>query len=282
MGSSGMSAGAHARSAACCVVYDSVRKSSELLPGAGTSDAVAGPGGEAWLGTLGDGASAYDVVGIAASLGGVKALSRILADLPADFPLPILVVQHLHRKRPSMLARVLGHHTALRVTFAEEGDRPAPGRVYVAPPDRHLLVRADDGALGLSFGAPVNHCRPSADVLFRSLADTFGPRAIALVLTGMGHDGARGMEAVARAGGAAIAQDAASAEAAGMPRAAVEIGHADLILPLDRIAFALTVLAGDADAGGDTGAHSGAGPGGSRRPWAGALRSPGRSSPRAF
>jgi two-component system chemotaxis response regulator CheB len=189
-----------------------------------------------------DGA-AYHTVAIAASLGGIGALSTVLSELPADFPLPILVVQHLRRERPSLLPGILARRTALPVKPAEDGDRPAPGRVYVAPPDRHLVVRPD-GALGLSCGAPVNFCRPSADVLFRSLAEVFGPRAIAVVLTGMGRDGARGVEAVAEAGGTAIAQDPASAEAADMPRAAVDIGRADLVLPADRIGFALTVLAG--------------------------------------
>ena len=107
------------------------------------------------------------------------------------------------------VAQVLAYRTALRVKAAEEGDRPDGGWVYVAPPDRHLLVRAD-GALGLARGDLANSDRPSGDVLFRSVADHFGPRAIAAVLTGMGQDGARGVEAVGRAGGTTIAQDAAS------------------------------------------------------------------------
>ena len=98
----------------------------------------------------------------------------------------------------------------------------------------------------------MNHCRPSADVLFRSLAQVHGPRAIAAVLTGLGRDGARGMEAVAAAGGTTLAQDEAEAEAPDMPRAAVDIGHAELVLPLDRIAFALMVLAGAVSTSGGT------------------------------
>ena len=152
-------------------------------------------------------------------------------------------MQHIPRNRPCLLPKVLGRRTALRVKFAAEGERPAPGCVHLAPPDRHLLVRAD-GRLGLSRSEPVNFCRPAADVLFRSVAQAYGARAIAVVLTGLGRDGARGMEAVATAGGTTIAQDEASAEAPDMPQAAVDIGHADLVLPLGRIAFALTVLAG--------------------------------------
>ncbi len=184
----------------------------------------------------------FDIVAIASSLGGIQALIRVLGALPADFPLPILVLQHLRRGRPSLLPEILARHTKLRVKPAAEGDRPEPGWVHVALPDRHLHIRPD-GLLGLSDGACVNFCRPSADVLFRSLAETHGPRTIAAVLTGLGRDGARGMELIAGAGGAAIAQDEASAEAPGMPCAAVDIGHADLILPLGGIAFALTVLA---------------------------------------
>ncbi|WP_207541145.1 chemotaxis protein CheB [Sabulicella rubraurantiaca] len=184
----------------------------------------------------------HRVVGIAASLGGIQALTLVLKALPTDFPLPVLIVQHLRRGAPSILPEILARRTTLRVKSAVEGGRPLPGGVYVAPPDRHLLVRAD-GRFGLSSSAPVNFCRPSADALFRSMAETLGARAIAVVLTGLGRDGARGMEAIVRAGGAAIAQDETTAEAPDMPRAAVDIGHADLILPLNRIAFALTVLA---------------------------------------
>ncbi|WP_207483253.1 chemotaxis protein CheB [Arenibaculum pallidiluteum] len=188
---------------------------------------------------------AYDVVGIVASLGGVLALSRTLAGLQPDFPLPILIVQHVRRDRPSLLPGILAARTRLAVTSAREGDRPLPGHVHVAPPDRHLLVRPD-GTLGLADSDPVNFCRPAADVLFRSMAEVHGRRAIAVVLTGRGRDGARGVEAVRRQGGMAIAQDEATAEVGEMPRAAVDIGQADLVLPLDRIPFALEVLAGEA------------------------------------
>lgn len=170
-------------------------------------------------------------------------------------------MQHLCKGRPSLLPDVLARRTALRVRPAEEGDLPAPGLVHVASPDRHLVIRPD-GALGLSQSGPVNFCRPSADVLFRSLADAYRPCTIAVVLTGMGRDSARGAEAVARADGATIAQDGAAAETPDMPRAAVDSGRADLILPLDRIGFALRVLAKQ---GKD--APSGAGAAHAERPW---------------
>lgn len=223
-------------------MYVSAQMVGGLLSGCGTAGAAVDDGAIALAGAREAGGRARGVVAIAASLGGVEAVSKVLADLPADFPLPILVVQHVNRCRPSLFPNILSHRTTLRVKAAEEGDVLVPGSVHVAPPDRHLLLRPD-GALGLSRAAPVNFCRPSADVLFRSLADAFGPRTIAVVLTGMGRDGARGVEAVGWAGGATVAQDGSTAQAADMPHAAIDIGRADLVLSLHRIGFALQVLA---------------------------------------
>lgn len=184
----------------------------------------------------------YQAVAVGASLGGIDALSRILSVLPAGFPVPVLVVQHLRRGKPSLLAKILAHHTGLHVWVAVDGVRPAAGSVYVAPPDRHMLLRPN-GTLGLADTDPVNFCRPSADVLFRSVADVHGLRSIGVVLSGLGRDGASGLGSILRAGGAAIAQDA-GAEATGMPYAAADIGQADLILPVEEIGFALRVMAG--------------------------------------
>ena len=185
---------------------------------------------------------AFDIVAIAASFGGIAAMGTVLAGLPAAFPLPVLICQHIEPNRPSLLPEILARRTALRVVAAAHGDMPAAGSVYVAPSDRHLLIRADH-TLGLSAGELVNFARPAADVLFRSIADVHGARAIVVVLTGRGRDGARGVEVIQTRGGFTIARDEASAEAFDMPCAAVDIGRADLVLPLDRIAFALEVLA---------------------------------------
>jgi two-component system chemotaxis response regulator CheB len=114
--------------------------------------------------------------------------------------------------------------------------------VYVAPPDVHLTVDGN-GRLAVRHDAPVNHCRPSADVLFGSMADAYGSGSIAVVLTGMGRDGARGATAIRRRGGYVIAQDEASSVAFSMPAAAIDFGPADIVLPLDRISDALSILA---------------------------------------
>jgi two-component system chemotaxis response regulator CheB len=183
----------------------------------------------------------FGILVIAASLGGISALGDVLAGLATDFPLPILVCQHVLRDRPSLLATVLGRRTGLRIAMAADGDLPTGGTVHVAPPDRHLMVHTD-GLLKLSEEARINFCRPSADVLFRSVAASHGPRALAVVLTGRGRDGAQGVAAIRQRGGFAIAQDEASSEAFDMPLAARDIGQADLMLPLRQIPGALRVL----------------------------------------
>jgi two-component system chemotaxis response regulator CheB len=185
--------------------------------------------------------SPFGVVAIAASAGGVAALKALLGGLPATFPVPILVCQHVMRSRPSLLKSVLANRTRLRVVQGGRGEMPVGGNVYVAPPNRHMIV-APDGMLGLSDGCPENFCRPSADVLFRSVARFHGGRAIAVVLTGHGRDGAMGARAIQRCGGFAIAQDERSSGVFEMPLAARDLGGADLILPLDQIGPALQVL----------------------------------------
>jgi two-component system, chemotaxis family, protein-glutamate methylesterase/glutaminase len=181
------------------------------------------------------------VVAIAASVGGVRALGRVLAALPPAFPAAVLVVQHLERRRPSRLAEVLSAVSPLPVAFAVHGEAFRAGRVYLAPPDHHLLVCAD-GTLALSEAAPEHYCRPSADPLFTSAARACGPGAVAVVLTGRGGDGSAGVVEVRRLGGTVVAQDAASAEAPGMPASAVATGAVDHVVPLDGIAPLLARL----------------------------------------
>jgi two-component system, chemotaxis family, protein-glutamate methylesterase/glutaminase len=181
------------------------------------------------------------VVALAASAGGLSALSRVLSSLSPGFPAPILVVQHLDPEHRSWMAEILGRRTGLRVEQVQGGERLAAGSVYLAPPGHHLLVAAD-GELSLSDAARVRFSRPSADVLFGSLAASWGSGAIAVVLTGTGSDGADGVRAVKRHGGTVIVQDEASAEFSGMPDAAIRTGKADRILPLEAIAACLTEL----------------------------------------
>lgn len=184
---------------------------------------------------------AFDVLALAASAGGVEALSLVLSGLPATFPAAVIVVQHRTTQEPNFLPEVLGRRTTLRVKFAEDGEALRPATAFLAPPGLHLLVRAD-GTLSLSLSPKVHSVRPSADLLFESVATSFKDRAIAVVLTGADSDGSGGVPVVKKMGGVVIAQDAASAEAWGMPRSAIETGAVDLIVPLDRIASTLVSL----------------------------------------
>jgi two-component system, chemotaxis family, protein-glutamate methylesterase/glutaminase len=189
----------------------------------------------------GECASGFPVVAVAASAGGLRALQRVLGELPAGFPGAVMVVLHLDRRNPSILAQLLGRHTALRVREARDGDRLEPGVVYVAPPDRHLVAGTDD-QIALTQGKLVHYVRPAADALFESAALAFGGRAIAVVLTGTGLDGASGVSAVKRGGGTVIAQDEASSEYFAMPDAAIRTGDVDFILPLGQIGAKLISL----------------------------------------
>ncbi len=139
------------------------------------------------------------------------------------------------------MAQILGRRTALKVREAVEGDRPAPGEVLIAPPDRHLLLNLD-GTVSLSQSEMVHFLRPSADLLFESAAASRRDRVIAVVLSGSGSDGAMGVRAVKKMGGTVIVQDEKSAEFAGMPAAAAQTGAADFVLPLEEIPPALVSL----------------------------------------
>ena len=182
----------------------------------------------------------FGIVVVASSAGGIQALRGLLAALPDDFPLPIAIVQHLERNRPSILDEVLQPVTRLRVLWAEDGARLEPGVVRLAPPNRHLLIAGNH--LQLSDSAPVNYCRPAADELFGSAARAFGRGTIAVVLTGYGTDACAGAQAIRSGGGYVITQDERSSQVFDMPRAAADLGRADLVLPIDRIAFTLRVL----------------------------------------
>jgi two-component system chemotaxis response regulator CheB len=185
--------------------------------------------------------TAFDIVAFAASAGGLRALSRVLAGLPGDFPATLVVVQHLDPRHPSLMADILSRRTPLRVKQAEEGEQVSPATVYIAPPNRHLLVNPD-GTLALTQSKLVHFLRPSADLLFESVAASYGGRAIAVVLTGTGSDGTMGVQAIKKMGGTVIAQDEATAEFFGMPGAAIHSGSVDFVLPLDEIAAALVIL----------------------------------------
>jgi two-component system chemotaxis response regulator CheB len=186
-------------------------------------------------------ASAFDVVALAASAGGLNALTHVLAALPPDFPAALVVVQHLDRRHRSVMADILARKCRLPVKEAVEGEHLQAGRAYIAPPDRHLLVNPDH-SISLTQTELVHFVRPSADLLFESTAASYKDRAIAVVLSGSGQDGAMGVKAIKKMGGTVIVQDAKNAEFTGMPEAAQATGIADFVLPLDDIAPALTQL----------------------------------------
>ncbi len=185
--------------------------------------------------------AAFDVVALAASAGGLTALTKVLSALPGEFPASIVVVQHLDPRHRSLLADILGRRTPLAVRQAEDGQELKPGVVSIAPPDRHLLVNPD-GTLSLSQSELVHFLRPSGDLLFESVAASFKERAIAVVLTGTGTDGHMGVQAIKKMGGTVIAQDEKTSEFFGMPGAAIQTGSVDFVLPLYEIAPALVTL----------------------------------------
>lgn len=186
-----------------------------------------------------EGAPPREVVGICTSVGGPAVLAQILSALPADFPLPILVVQHIASGFSEGLVRMLDARAELPVAIARD-DAPLRPGAWFAPDDAHLTVtRGRHTALDRQTVAGPH--RPSADLLLESLATVYGPRAAAVVLTGMGRDGARGAALVKARGGLLLAQDEATSSVYGMPRAAVEVGAEPLAPP--QIAAALRRLA---------------------------------------
>ena len=175
------------------------------------------------------------LIAIAASTGGPPALAKVLGALPRDFPIPVLLVQHMGAPFMQGFANWLDGVTTLGVEIARHGEPPRPGRVYVAPGDRHLRV-GRDGAMLVGGDAPIGGQRPSATALFASLAETIGPRSLGVLLIGMGEDGARGLLALREAGGFAITEDETTAVVFGMPGAAARMGASSVALPLDLIA----------------------------------------------
>jgi two-component system, chemotaxis family, protein-glutamate methylesterase/glutaminase len=181
------------------------------------------------------------VIAIGASTGGPLALQELLRGMPYEFFPPIVVVQHLPEKFTREFASQLDAISSLEINEAENGQPIKRGQVYIAPGGFHLQVDTQ-GCLVINDGPPVNHCRPSVDVLFHSLAKHYGPHVLAMVLTGMGEDGAVGSMAIKRAGGSVLVQDEASCVVFGMPAAAIRAGGVDRVLPLEGLKQALIRL----------------------------------------
>ena len=174
-----------------------------------------------------------DLIVIGCSLGGMRALSMILGELPADFKPPIAVVQHRHKASNEGLPAYMRTQTKLPVVDVDDKLYIRPGRVYLAPADYHLLV--EKGRFDLSVDAAVSYSRPSVDVLFESAADAYRTGVVGVVLTGANADGARGAMRIKQQGGFVIVQEPGTAEAPDMPQAAIDAVRVDRILPLERI-----------------------------------------------
>lgn len=171
-----------------------------------------------------------DIVVVGASAGGLKAFETLVSQLPVNFPAAIFIVWHISPDYPSMLPEILARVTSLPVAHAVDKEAIAPGRIYIAPPDRHLLV--DAGFVRITRGPKENRFRPAIDVLFRSAAHAYGERVIGIVLTGSLDDGAAGLYAIKERGGCAIVQDPADALHSSMPRAAMQAVRVDYSVPI--------------------------------------------------
>ncbi len=185
----------------------------------------------------------YSAVAIGTSWGGLAALTKLLGALPSDFGIPIVVVQHRGKDSEQLLVQLLQDATDLAVSEIEDKDPLNPGTVHVAPANYHVLI--DDGYLSLTIEEPVRFSRPSIDVMFNSLADTYQSAAIGVVLTGANEDGARGLARIVQRGGRALVQDPKTAEIPIMPAAAIRAVPTAEVLSLDALAPRLIELSRD-------------------------------------
>jgi two-component system chemotaxis response regulator CheB len=183
---------------------------------------------------------AYSVVGIGTSWGGLTALTKLLGNLPKDFSIPLVVVQHRSKDSEHLLVQLLQDSTDLKVCEIEDKDPLTAGTVHVAPANYHVLV--ENGYASLTIEEPVRFSRPSIDVMLTSAADTYMSAAIGVVLTGANEDGARGLAHIARRGGRGLVQDPKTAEIPIMPQAAIRAAPTAEVLPLDALGRRLIEL----------------------------------------
>ena len=185
--------------------------------------------------------SAYDLVVIGASWGGLSAIERVLRDLPSGFGVPLVVAQHrAPDSEDGLLGHLLSQHTDLEVVDAGDKTDLVPGRVLLAPSDYHLLVEGD--GVALSVDAPVQYSRPSIDVLFESAAESHGDRLVGALLTGANADGACGLREIARRGGFTVVEDPETAERREMPAAALAAMTPDVVVPIERMGATLAAV----------------------------------------
>jgi two-component system chemotaxis response regulator CheB len=179
-----------------------------------------------------------EVVVIGSSTGGPNALATVFSGLPATFPVPILIVQHMPPMFTRLLAERLSAEYPIRVQEGSSGSVPQPGHAWIAPGDHHMIAVRDGTQIRLLVhkDPPENSCRPAVDVLLRSVAQTYGGNCLAVILTGMGQDGLRGCESIHEAGGQIIVQDEATSVVWGMPGFVAKAGLADRVMPISLIA----------------------------------------------
>lgn len=177
----------------------------------------------------------YSAVVIGVSAGGMNALGKILPALPADFPIPVIIVQHISPQSDTYMIRHFNNYSRISVVEADEKSEIKPGFAYFAPPNYHLLIE-ENHTFSLSTEGRVNYSRPSIDVLFESALDAYCSRLIGIILTGANNDGSKGLKKIKDCGGLAIVQDPATAEVAAMPEAALKICRVDHILKLEEMA----------------------------------------------
>ena len=185
----------------------------------------------------------YSVVAIGTSWGGLAALTTLLGGLPADFSIPVVVVQHRSHDSERLLSQLLQDATDLRVCEIEDKDPLTPGTVHLAPANYHVLI--EQGYASLTVEEPVRFSRPSIDVMLTSASDTYGAGVIGVVLTGANEDGARGLAQIVKRGGRALVQDPKTAEIPIMPIAAIRAVPTAEVLPLDALVSRLIVLSAD-------------------------------------
>jgi two-component system chemotaxis response regulator CheB len=186
------------------------------------------------------------IIAIGVSTGGPEALAKLLPDLPSEFPLPVVVAQHMPPIFTALLAKRLASKCSLPVRECQPGALLEPGCIWIAPGDHHMVVREEGGLIRLQTNQDPreNFCRPSVDVLFRSVAEAFGAKSLGVILTGMGQDGVRGCEALCKENASVIVQDEASSVVWGMPGLVARAGLAEKILPLDQIGSEMIRRAG--------------------------------------
>ncbi len=182
----------------------------------------------------------YSIVAIGTSWGGLMAMSKLLSELPAEFPIPIVIVQHRSKDSDRLLSQLLQDATPLTVCEIEDKDLLEPGKVHVAPADYHVMV--ERGYLSLTVEEPVRYSRPSIDVMFTSAGDAYGKEAIGIVLTGANEDGSRGLAHIVKRGGKALIQSPKTAEIPIMPEAAVRAVPTAEVLPIPQIGKRLVEL----------------------------------------